>query len=164
MDASVHLRKKTAVGGPGRETAGESAPATSLWGMLYADTPRVISQSLDQLSKNMGVVVVVCAAVGLTVSEAIAEIICLRAKWMPESTTMFSLEAAGQVYNQTNEVVSLGRIVNLSIEVKGRRRNACCRFRKYILKLYGRRSAPLETRIRMLRAEALETILHGCVT
>ena len=161
MDVLVHLRKKTAVGGTGRETVGESAPATSLWGVLYADTAGDISQSLDQLRKNMGVIVVVCSAVGLTVSEAMAGILCLRAKRMPESTTIFSLEAAGQVYNQTNEVVNLGRIVNLSIEVKRRRRNACCSFRKYISKLYDRRSAPLELRIRMLRAEALETILHG---
>ena len=110
MDVFVHLRKKTAVGGTGRETARESAPATSLWGMLYADTAGVISQALDQLRKNMGVIVVVCSAVGLTVSEAMAGILCLRAKRMPESTTIFSLEAAGQVYNQTNEVVNLGRM------------------------------------------------------
>ena len=50
----------------------------------------------------MGVIVVVCAAFGLTVSEAKTEILCLRAKRMPESTATFSVEAAGQVYNQTN--------------------------------------------------------------
>ena len=53
----------------------------------------------------MGVIVVVCVAFGLTVSEAKTEIICLRAKGMPESTTTFSVEAAGQVYSQTNEFV-----------------------------------------------------------
>ena len=47
----------------------------------------------------MGVIVVVCAAFALTVSEAKIEIICLRAKEMPESTAIFSVEAAGQVYN-----------------------------------------------------------------
>ena len=46
----------------------------------------------------MGVIGVVCAAFGLTVSEAKTEIICLRAKGMPESTATFSVEAAGQVY------------------------------------------------------------------
>ena len=32
---------------------------------------------------------------------------CLRTKGMPESTAIFSVEAAGQVYNQTNEFVHL---------------------------------------------------------
>ena len=56
----------------------------------------------------IGVIVVMCAAFGFTVSEARTEIICLRAKGMPESTATFSIEAAGQVYNQTNEFVYLG--------------------------------------------------------
>ena len=42
-------------------------------------------------------------------------------------------------------------------------RNAWCSFRKYTLELYDRPSAPLELKIRMLRAEVLET-MHGCVT
>ena len=56
----------------------------------------------------MGVIVVVCAASGLTVSEAKTEIMCLRAEGMPESTATFSVEAAGQMYNQTNEFLYLG--------------------------------------------------------
>ena len=117
----------------------------------------------------MGVIVVVCAAFGLTISEAKTEIMCLRAKGMTESTATFSVEAAGQVYNQTNEFVYLaGGNVNhnadLSIEVDRRIRNAWCSFRKYTLELYDRPSAPLEPKIRMLRAEVLETMLYGCVT
>ena len=111
---------------------------------------------------------VVCAAFGLTVSEAKTEIICFRAKGMPESTATFSVEAAGQVYNQTNEFVHFGGNVNhnsnLSIEVDRRIRNARCSFRMYTLELYDRPSAPLERKIRMLRAEVLETMLYGCVT
>ena len=76
--------------------------------MLYADRAGAISQSPEQLRKMMGVIMVVCAAFGLTVSEAKTEIMCLRAKGMPESTAIFSVEAAGQVYNQTNEFVYLG--------------------------------------------------------
>ena len=76
----------------------------------------------------MGVMAVVCAAFGLTVSEAKTEIMCLRAKRMPVSTATFSVKAAGQVYNQTNEFVYLGGNVNqtadLSIEVDRRVRNA----------------------------------------
>ena len=87
---------------------------------------------------------------------------------MPESTAIFSIEAAGQVYNQTNEFLYLGGGVNhnvdLSIEVYRRKRNASCSLRKNTLELYDRPSAPLELKIRMLRAEVLETMLYGCVT
>ena len=76
----------------------------------------------------MRVIVVVCAAFGLTVSEAKTEIMCVRAKGMPESTTTFSVEAAGQVYNHTNEFIYLGGNVNhnadVSIEVDRSIRNA----------------------------------------
>ena len=122
--------------------------------MLYADDTGIVSRSPEQLRKMMGVIVVVCAAFGLTVSEAKTEIMCLRAKEMPESTAIFSVEAAGQVYNQTNEFVYLGGHVNhnadLSIEVDRRIRNAWCIFRKYTLERYDRPSAPLELKIRML--------------
>ena len=135
--------------------------------MLYADDAGVVSQLPEQLRKMMGVIVVVCAAFGLTVPEAKTEIMCLRAKGMPVSTATFSVEAAGQVYNQTDEFVYLGGNVNqnadLSIEVDRRVRNAWCSFRKYTLELYDRPSAPLELKIRMLRAEVLEPMLHGCV-
>ena len=115
----------------------------------------------------MGVIVVVCAAFSVTVSEAKTEIMCLRTKGMPESITTFSVEAASQVNNQTNEFVYLGGNINhnadLSIEVDWRIRNAWCSFRKYTLELYDRPIAPLELKIRMLRAEVLETMLYGCV-
>ena len=100
MDALVHLRKKRGAGRRGEATAGESVLATPLWGMLYADDAVVVSQSPEQLKKMMGVIVVVCAAFGLPVSEAKTEIIMyLCAKRMPESTAIFRLEAANQVYN-----------------------------------------------------------------
>ena len=76
----------------------------------------------------MGVVVVVCSAFGLAVSETETDIMCLRPKGMPESTAMLSVEAVAQVYNQTNEFVHLGGNVNhnadLSIEVNRRIRDA----------------------------------------
>ena len=168
MDALVHLRKKGGAGGRGGATAGESVLATPLWGVLYADDAEVVSQSLEQPRKIMKVIVVVCVVFGLTVSEAKTEITCLRAKGMPESTATYGVEAAGQVYKQTNEFVYLGGNVNhdadLSIEVDRRVRNAWCSFWKYTLELYDRPSAPLGLKSRMLRAEILETMLYGCVT
>ena len=74
MDALVHLPvEKRGVGRRGEATAGESVLATPLWGMLYADDAGVVSQSPEQLRKTMKVIVVVCAAFGLTVSEAKTE-------------------------------------------------------------------------------------------
>ena len=77
--------------------------------MLYADDAGVVSQSPEQPRKMMGVIMVVCAVFGLNVSEAKTEIMCLRAKGMPESTATFSEETAGQVYNQTSEFVYIAR-------------------------------------------------------
>ena len=143
MDALVHLRDKP-----------------PLWGMLYADDAGVISQSPKQPRKMTRAIVVVCATFGLTVSEAKTEIMYLRTKDILESTAMFSVEAAGEMDNQTNEFVYLGGNVthnstDLPIEVDRRIRNAWCTFRKYTLKQYDRPSALLELKIRMLRAEVL---------
>ena len=56
----------------------------------------------------IGVIVVVCAAFGLAVLQAKTEVMCLRTKGRPESTAIFIVKAAGQVYNQTNEFVYRG--------------------------------------------------------
>ena len=58
--------------------------------MSYADDSRVVSLLPKQLRIMMGVIVVVCAAFGLTILEAQTEIICLRTKGMPEATTIYS--------------------------------------------------------------------------
>ena len=78
MDALVHLRKKRGAGGRGEANTGESVLATLLWGALYADDAGVVSQSPEQLRKMMGVIVLVCAAFSLTVSEANCY------KWWPD--------------------------------------------------------------------------------
>ena len=94
----------------------------------------------------MGVNVVVCAAFGLAVPKAKTETTCLLTKGVPESTATFSIEAAGQVYNHTNEFVYLGGNVNhnadLSYQINRRIRNAWCSFRKYTLKCTTDRALP----------------------
>ena len=85
---------------------------TPFWGMFYADDAGVVSQSPEKLRKIMGVILVICAAFGLTVSETKTAIMCLGAKGMPASIGIFSKEAAGQVYNQTDEFVYLGGNAN----------------------------------------------------
>ena len=168
MDALVLRGKQKGAGGRGEATAGEPVLATPLCGMLYVDDTVVVSQFPEQARKMMGAMVVVCATLGLAVLEAKTEIMCLRTKGMPKSTATFNVEAAGQVYSQTNEFVYLGGNAShnpdLSIEVDRRIRKAWCSFRKCTLEVYDRPSAPLELKIWMLRAEILETMLYGCVT
>ena len=137
--------------------------------MLYVDDAGVVLHSPEQLRKMVGVIMVVCAAFGLAVSEAKTEIMCLRTKGMAVSTATFRLEEAGQLYNQTNEFVYLGGNVNpnTDLSIEDNRwviRNAWCSSRKYTLELYDRPSTPPEFKIRMLKAEALEPMLYGCVT
>ena len=68
MDALGHLKKNRGAGGRGEATARESVLATPLWRMLYADDAGDVFQSPEQLRKMMEMIVVVCAAFGLTVS------------------------------------------------------------------------------------------------
>ena len=112
----------------------------------------------------MGMIVIVCAALGLTVPETKTEVMGLCRKGVSKSAAIFSVEAAGQVCSQTNEFVYLGGNINnhadLSIEVDWCIRNAWCSSRKYTLELYDRLSAPFEFKLRMLRAEVLEMVMH----
>ena len=78
---------------------------TPLWGMLYADDAGVVSQSPEQLRSMMGMIVVVYAVFGLTVSEAKTEIMCLREKGMPESTGFTSLLLFSLFFFGVNQVL-----------------------------------------------------------
>ena len=86
-------------GGAERSNCRRVSPRDAALGHAYADDAGVVSYSPEQLRKMMGVIVVVCAAFGLTVSEAKTEIMYLRAKGMPESTVTLSVDAADQVYS-----------------------------------------------------------------
>ena len=55
------------------------------------------SRSPEQLRN---VIVIVCEAFGLTVSEGKTEIMCLRTRGIPDSASTFSVEIAGQVKKQ----------------------------------------------------------------
>ena len=68
MDASVHLMRKNKVDRRRKATTGEPVLATLVWGMLYDDDIGIVLQSPERPRKMMGVIVVVCAAFGLTVS------------------------------------------------------------------------------------------------
>ena len=98
MHTLIHLRNNNKeMGGRREANAGEPVLATLLLGKPYADDARIVTQSPEQLGEMMRVTMVVCAVLGLTISEAKTETMCLRMKEMPKFTVTFSVEASGQV-------------------------------------------------------------------
>ena len=84
-----------------------------VWGMLYADGAAcTISQSPQGLAKMMEVVVEVCRAFALTVSEKKTETMCIPPP--PRTTrTMVRVKAAGQTcYKQVESFTYLGGAVS----------------------------------------------------
>ena len=96
--------------------------------MRDVDKAGVVSYLPEQLKKKMAVIIGVCVAFDLTVSRAKTEIMCLRTKGVRESIAILSVEAAGQVYNQTDELVYLRGNINpnpdISTKVNRRKPNA----------------------------------------
>ena len=78
------------------------------------------------------------------------------------------VEAADQKYKQTNRFIYLGGVIdenaNINPEIERRTRFAWACFKKYGRELYDRPTAPLQLKVRMLKAEVLETLLYGCMT
>ena len=65
---------KSGAGAAGGSNRRKASPGDVTLGHAYADDAGVVSQSPEQLRKVVGVTIVVCAAFGLTVSEAKTEI------------------------------------------------------------------------------------------
>ena len=80
------------------------------------------------------------------------------------------IEAAGQRYRQTNQFLYLGGAIHesadLSFEIERRIRLVWACFKRVGPELYkyDRTTAPLSLKVRMLKAEIIETLLYGCVT
>ena len=139
----------------------------AVWGMLYADDAGMVPTSPRGLTRMMGVIVVACQELGLTVSEKKNEAMHL---WSHPHTASNALriEAAGQRYKQTTEFVYLGGAISesadLDIEIKRRIGTAWASVRKYSSQLYDRRNARLSLKIRLFKAEVMEAMLYGCAT
>ena len=151
---------KRGQGSEGRQRP-EMQPRRCHYRVCFMLTMPQSSQSPEQLSKMMVVIVTVCAAFGLTVSEAKTEIMCLRTRGTPDAAASFSVEAAGQVYKQTHDFVYLGGNVNHDAGLPIHQSRPAHTQR--LVQLPSERS-PRAQDPRMLEAEVLETILYGCVT
>ena len=147
----------------GRGGKEEEEEVQRLWGILYADDAGIVSRSSEGLERMMTVFVTACSACGLTVSEAKTEIMCLQIK--DGGKGLFAINAAGQVYKQTIEFVYLVRAISanrdLSIEITRRLQRAWACFQRYKIEIYDRPGVRLRLRVRLLKAEVIETLrLH----
>ena len=108
---------------------------------------------------------------GLTVSEKKTETILMRVKddqSPPRPPPPLVIQAAGQRYAQTTEFRCLGGLVNehgdLTREINSRSKLAWVCFKRYARELFDRPGAPFHLKTRLLKAEAMEALLYGCVT
>ena len=121
----------------------------------------------------MTTIVEVFGEFGLTVSEKKTETLLMRA---PEKQPKkggsppppLVIEAAGQKYAQTTQFRYLGGLVNedgeLTQEINHRSRAAWACIRRFSRELFDRPRAPWRLKVRLLRAEAMEALLYGCMT
>ena len=136
------------------------------WGMLYADDACIVSRSPQGLAKMMEVIVEVCRAFALTVSAKKTETMCMPPLRTPR--TMVQIEAAGQTYKQVQSFTYLGgavtEVLDMSVEIARRTRACWMRIRRYLRELYDQPKVSLSLKTRMVKAEAIETLLYGCST
>ena len=80
----------------------------------------------------------------------------------------FTINAAGQVYKQAIEFVHLGGAItadrDLSIEITRRLQRAWACFQRYKIEIYDRPGVCLQLKVRLLKAEVVETLIYGCMT
>ena len=118
----------------------------------------------------------VFGAFGLTVSEKKTETLLLRAPekaQQPGETPTpplpaLEIAAAGQKYNQAHQLVYLGGLItedaDLTRDINRRTKIAWGCFGKFSTELFDRPSAPLRLKAQLLKAEAMEALLYGCMT
>ena len=144
--------------------------------MLYADDAGIMFRSPPGLARMMTVIVEVFGAFGLTVSEKKTETLLVLAPekgQQPGETPLpplpaLEIAAAGQKYNQVHQFVYLGSLItedaDLTRDINRRTNFAWGCFRKFSTEIFDKPSAPLRLKTRLIRAEAMEALLYGCMT
>ena len=83
-------------------------------------------------------------------------------------TSPLVVEPAGQKHMQTMQFLHLGGLVDASADImptiKRRIRLASACFNQFKRELYDMEDATFTLKVRMLKAEVMETLLYGCVT
>ena len=149
----------------------------AVWGMLYVDDAGIVSRSPAGLARTMTVIVEVFGAFGLAVSEKKTEILLMmrapeKAQQPGETPTpplpALEIAAAGQKYHQVHQFVYLGGLItedaDITRDINRRTKIAWGCFRKFSTELFDTPSAPLRLKARLLKAEAMEALMYGCMT
>ena len=145
----------------------------AVWGMLYVDDAGIVSRSPAGLARMMTVIAEVFGAFGFTVSEKKTEMRAPEKAQQPGETPTPPLPAleiatAGQEYHQVHQFVYLGGLImedaDITRDINRRTKIAWGCFRKLSTELFLRPSAPLRLKARLLKAEAMEALLYGCMT
>ena len=83
-------------------------------------------------------------------------------------TSQLVIETVGQRYMQTMQFLCLGGLVGASAdimpEMKRRIRLAWACYSRFKRELYDMEAATFALKLRMLKAEVMETLLYGCIT
>ena len=148
----------------------------SVWGMLSTDDAGIVSRSPAGLARMMPVIVKVFGPFGLTISEKKTETLLMRApeeaqqtgETSPPPQPALEIAAAGQKYHQVREFVYLGGLitedVDITRDINRRTKIAWGCFRKFSTELFDRSSPSIWLKARLLKAEAMEALLYGCMT
>ena len=134
-------------------------------GHAVRDDAGIVCKSAEGLAKMMTVIVTVFEAAGLTVSEKKTETMLLRTPDQAPCTSPLAIEAAGQRYRQTTQFLYLGGLIDTSAdimpEIKRRVRLAWACYSRFKRELHDMEAAPFALKLRMLKAEVMETLLYG---
>ena len=143
--------------------------------MPYADDAGIVSRPPAGLERMMTVIIKIFGAFGLTVSEKKTETLLMRAPekaQQPGGTSTpilpaLEITAAGQKYHQVHQLVYLGGLItenaDITRDINRRTKMAWGCFRKFSTELFDSLSAPLRLDTRLLKAEAMEALLYGCM-
>eukprot|EP00752_Nemacystus_decipiens_P014381 g12791.t1 len=135
-------------------------------GYALRDDAGIVSRSPESLDKMMSVIVRVAGLFGLLVSEPKTMTMCLLPKGMEECP--FTISASGQTYQQTDQLVYLGRTITSHGKADKEIVNRICRawkcFRRHSEAKHNRRRVGLRLKVQLLQAEVVETLLYGCTS
>ena len=149
-----------------RRRGKEGEEVQRLRGLLYANDAGIVWRSSEGLERMMMVIVTTCSAFGFTISKEKTEIMCLQTKG--GGKVSFTINAADQEYKQTIEVLYPGGAVtvdrHLTIEIPPRLQRAWACFQRYKMEVYDHPGMRLRLKVRLLKAEVVETLLYGCMT
>ena len=134
-----------------------------VWDKLHADDACIVSQSPQGLAKMMEDIVIVWRAFALTVSAKKTETMCMPSPRTPRK--ILRVEVARLIYKPAQSLIYLGgtvtKTLDMSVEIARRTRVCWMCIRRYLHEIYDQPNVAISLKPRMVKAEAIEALLHG---